>query len=95
MDPPSGRIWTANARVVDETWLELLGDGGYTLATRARQIRDGLLRLDKATPEDMLAIQLDSYREFLQEGVAPGNRLDQGLHAAFHSVFPSSLLANM
>jgi DNA-directed RNA polymerase subunit beta len=36
----------------------------------------------------LLAIQMDSYREFLQLDAEPEQRLDQGLHAAFKSVFP-------
>jgi DNA-directed RNA polymerase subunit beta len=36
----------------------------------------------------LLAIQVDSYRAFLQEHVAAGKRADQGLHAALSSVFP-------
>ena len=36
----------------------------------------------------LLAIQLDSYRSFLQEGVDAGARAERGLHAAFKSVFP-------
>ncbi|WP_150306304.1 DNA-directed RNA polymerase subunit beta [Pseudomonas saliphila] len=36
----------------------------------------------------LLAIQLDSYREFLQSGTAKENVRDIGLHAAFKSVFP-------
>jgi len=36
----------------------------------------------------LLAIQVDSYREFLQENVEPKKRADQGLHAALKSVFP-------
>ncbi|QEQ98059.1 DNA-directed RNA polymerase subunit beta [Neptunomonas concharum] len=36
----------------------------------------------------LLAIQLDSYRKFLQEGVEAGDRKEEGLHAAFKSVFP-------
>ena len=59
VDPPSGRLWTANNRVVGGEMLGRLGDGGYILGARARQIRDRLLALDKATPRDMLAIQLD------------------------------------
>lgn len=59
VDPPSGRLWTANNRVVGGEMLDRLGDGGYILGARARQIRDRLLALEKATPKDMLAIQLD------------------------------------
>lgn len=65
VDPPSGRIWTANARVVDGEMLATLGDGGYDLGARARQIRDGLLAREKVTPKDMLAIQLDDRALFL------------------------------
>ena len=36
----------------------------------------------------LLAIQLDSYREFLQAESAQGGVRDIGLHAAFKSVFP-------
>jgi len=58
-DPPSGRIWTANARVVSGDKLAKVGVGGYDLGARQRQIRDGLLALEKASEKDMLAIQLD------------------------------------
>ena len=59
MNPESGRIWTANARVTDAEALQILGDGGYDLGARARQIRDGLFAKDSFTPDDMLAIQYD------------------------------------
>jgi DNA-directed RNA polymerase subunit beta len=36
----------------------------------------------------LLAIQLDSYRKFLQADAAESKRLEAGLHAAFKSVFP-------
>ncbi|CAO1659431.1 DNA-directed RNA polymerase subunit beta [Salinicola sp. NYA28a] len=36
----------------------------------------------------LLAIQLDSYYDFLQQDRAPEERLETGLHAAFKSVFP-------
>ena len=36
----------------------------------------------------LLAIQLDSYREFLQSDVDSSQYRDVGLHAAFKSVFP-------
>ncbi len=38
----------------------------------------------------LLAIQLESYRTFLQADVAEGSRVDIGLHAAFKTVFPIS-----
>ncbi len=66
VDPPSGRIWTANNRVVGGEELALLGDGNYILGARARQIRDGLAALGQATEEDMLRIQLDDRALFLE-----------------------------
>ena len=36
----------------------------------------------------LLATQLDSYHKFLQSDIEPGQRIDQGLQAAFKSVFP-------
>ncbi len=36
----------------------------------------------------LLAIQIDSYHKFLQEGANAEDRIDIGLHAAFKSVFP-------
>jgi len=36
----------------------------------------------------LLAIQLDSYHDFLQQDKSADGRLDTGLHAAFNSVFP-------
>jgi penicillin amidase len=65
VDPPSGQIWTANARVVDGAMLAKLGDGGYDLGARARQIRDDLSALGPATERDMLPIQLDDRALFL------------------------------
>ena len=38
----------------------------------------------------LLAIQLESYRTFLQAEVAEAARADIGLHAAFQTVFPIS-----
>jgi len=65
VDPPSGRLWTANARVVDGEMLRKIGFGGYDLGARAQQIRDDLLALEKATPEDMLKVQVDIRAIFL------------------------------
>lgn len=64
-NPESGRIWTANARVTDAEALRIVGDGGYDLGARARQIRDGLFAKDTFSAEDMLAIQYDDRAIFL------------------------------
>jgi penicillin amidase len=66
IDPPEGRIWTANARVVGGDMLAKLGDGGYEVGARARQIRERLMARDRFTARDMLAIQMDTSSEFLE-----------------------------
>src|SRR5262249_16859931 len=61
-DPPSGRFWSANARVTSDTAQEgaIGGDiatlgSEYDLGARAQQIRDDLRGLTApATPADML-----------------------------------------
>ena len=45
--------------------LDKIGDGGYDRGARARQIRDRLTDLVDATPEDLLALQLDDRALFL------------------------------
>ena len=65
VNPESGRIWTANARVTDAEALRIVGDGSYDLGARARQIRDGLFAKETFAPEDMLAIQYDDRALFL------------------------------
>jgi penicillin amidase len=64
--PPNHRLWTANARVLEGDALARVGDGGYALGARARQIRDGLLAKERFTEKDLLAIQLDDRAVFLQ-----------------------------
>jgi penicillin amidase len=65
VDPPGGRIWTANARVVDGEMLAKLGDDSYEVGSRARIIRDRLMASGRFTPRDMLAMQLDTRAEFM------------------------------
>jgi penicillin amidase len=65
VNPESARIWTANARVADGEALEVIGDSGYDLGARARQIRDSLFEKDSFDASDMLAIQIDDRALFL------------------------------
>ncbi|HEX9508669.1 MAG TPA: penicillin acylase family protein, partial [Myxococcales bacterium] len=65
IDPASGRLWTANNRVLDGPMLDRVGDGGYANGHRARQIRDALLTLEQATAQQMMQIQLDDRALFL------------------------------
>ncbi len=64
LDPPQGYAWSANARVVGGETYGLIGDGDFAPAARARQIRERLAALDRATPDDMLAIQLDDRADY-------------------------------
>ncbi|MGJ4728009.1 penicillin acylase family protein [Luteimonas sp. SDU101] len=57
--PAFDRLWTANARTTSGEDLARIGDGGYALGARARQIRDALQARDRFTEADLLAIQLD------------------------------------
>jgi penicillin amidase len=66
VDPPGGRIWTANNRIVGGADAIRLGETSFDLGARAGQIRDDLLRLDKATEGDMLKVQLDDRALFLE-----------------------------
>jgi penicillin amidase len=64
-DPESGRIWTANARVVNGDMLTRLGDGNYEVGSRARIIRDRLMAKERFAPSDLLDIQLETSATFL------------------------------
>jgi penicillin G amidase len=67
LNPPAGRIWTANNRVVGAERLAAIGDGSPDRGARAQQIRDDLLAIPagQATAADMLRIQLDDRALFL------------------------------
>lgn len=66
VDPEEGQLWTANSRTLGGAGHELIGDEGMDRGARAKQIRDGLLALDQATPQDMLDVQMDDRALFLQ-----------------------------
>lgn len=65
LNPQSRRIWTANSRVIDGEALKIVGDGGYDLGARSKQIRDDLFAMDHFVPQDMLAVHLDDRAVFL------------------------------
>ncbi|PWV61720.1 DNA-directed RNA polymerase subunit beta [Plasticicumulans acidivorans] len=60
----------------------------YTFTEKKRIRKDFGKRPSILEVPYLLAIQIDSYREFLQADVPPEARKDVGLHAAFRSVFP-------
>ncbi|TXH75691.1 MAG: penicillin acylase family protein [Lysobacteraceae bacterium] len=65
VDPPSQRLWTANNRTLSGDELAQVGDGGYAIGARAKQIRDGLFAKQRFSERDLLAIQLDDRALFL------------------------------
>jgi penicillin amidase len=66
VDPATGRLWTANNRTLDGADLARVGNGGYSLGARAKQIRDDLAAKPKLGERDLLAVQLDDRALFLQ-----------------------------
>ena len=57
--------------------------------TEKKRIRKNFGKLPSAMDIPyLLSIQVDSYRQFTQAGIPAEDRLEQGLHAAFKSVFP-------
>jgi penicillin amidase len=65
-NPENNRLWTANTRVVGGEMLEKIGNGGYALGARAKQIRDNLIAIDTFSEQDLLDIALDDRAIFLQ-----------------------------
>ncbi|MBS0484594.1 MAG: DNA-directed RNA polymerase subunit beta [Proteobacteria bacterium] len=57
--------------------------------TEKKRIRKSFAKRASVLPIPfLLATQLESYAAFLQENVAPNKRQNQGLQAAFNSIFP-------
>jgi penicillin amidase len=79
VDPPSGRIWSANARVVGGEKSAPLGDGNFEVGTRATIIRNRLMAKERFTTDELLDIQLDTsavflarWRELILRTLTPG-----------------------
>jgi penicillin amidase len=97
IDPPDGRIWTANARVVDGDMLATLGDGSYEVGSRATIIRDRLMAKTRFTPADMLDIQLDTsarflarWRDLILQTLTPGRIAGDPRRARFRELVEKS-----
>ncbi len=82
VSPASGYLWTANNRTMGGRALQALGDSGYDIGARARQIRDDLSALAHGgrpiQAKDLLAIQLDDravllgkWHEILLQALGP------------------------
>ena len=65
INPKSNRLWTANSRVVGGDMLQKIGNGGYALGARAKQIRDNLNSLIAFDEKALLEIGLDERALFL------------------------------
>lgn len=65
VSPDSGRLWTANARIVSGDAYGKVGDGLGAIGARQQQIRDRLMAVEQFTPQDFLAIHLDDEARFL------------------------------
>jgi penicillin G amidase len=97
VNPPSGRIWTANSAVVEGGMLSVIGEGGYADGIRARIIRDRLLAIPRATPRDMLQVQLDDtalfherWRDLLLQSLTPESTYNAPARAEFRQLVQSS-----
>ncbi|MBP1637060.1 MAG: Penicillin amidase, partial [Acidobacteria bacterium] len=66
VDPPGGRIWTANNQVAYGLSPELYSPLAVDESARAKQIRDALLAIPRATERDLLRVQLDERALFLE-----------------------------
>lgn len=59
LDPPLGRLWTANNRLLGGSEQDKIGGHTADMGARAGQIRDALLALEHVDEGALLAIQLD------------------------------------
>jgi penicillin G amidase len=59
LDPPGGRLWSANNRQLAGPEQAKIGDGGSDVGARATQIRDTLFARERFGERDMLALQTD------------------------------------
>ncbi|ANM30725.1 hypothetical protein ABI59_15780 [Acidobacteria bacterium Mor1] len=66
VDPESGYLWTANARIIGGEPAEVLGNQGFALGARQLQIRDDLLALESPDEGAILEVGLDDRALFLE-----------------------------
>lgn len=65
INPKNNRLWTANSRIVGGEMFHKLGNGGYALGARAKQIRDNLNAINAFDEKALLGIGLDDRALFL------------------------------
>jgi penicillin amidase len=90
MNPESGRLWTANNRIMGGDFLQSVGDGRFDPGARAKQIRDRLFEKDQFDEKDLLEIQLDDearmmkiWQTWLQEILAADPKIASEQFAEF------------
>ncbi|MFC3034515.1 penicillin acylase family protein [Pseudoalteromonas fenneropenaei] len=66
INPPVGKLWTGNSRVMSVDEQRRFGDGGYALGARSAQIRDRLAEKQQFNETDFNALQHDNEARFLQ-----------------------------
>jgi penicillin amidase len=67
VNPPSGQLVTANSRQLAGPDAQVLGDGGFDLGARARQLRDNVRQLgDKADVPAVFRASLDDRALYVQ-----------------------------
>jgi len=66
INPENHRLWTANSRVVGGDMYKKLGNGGYALGARSKQVRNNLFALKEFDEQSLLNIGLDDEAIFLQ-----------------------------
>ncbi|WKE66476.1 penicillin acylase family protein [Gallaecimonas kandeliae] len=60
INPPGGRIWSANQRMLGGAELDRIGDGGFALGERAGRIRDALRSQNLWDEKGFFALQYDN-----------------------------------
>jgi penicillin amidase len=65
-NPADARLWTANNRQLGGEGGQIIGDGGFDLGARAKQIRDRLNEQSRFDEKGLYAIQLDNESRFLK-----------------------------
>jgi penicillin G amidase len=65
-NPDNHRLWTANSRVVGGDMYAKIGNGGYALGARSKQIKNRLFNQEKFDEQSLLNIGLDDEAVFLR-----------------------------
>ena len=63
--PAEQRLWTANSRVVGGNMYKVIGNGGYALGARAKQIKQRLFEHQNFNEQTLLDIALDTEAIYL------------------------------